>query len=84
MLRFRGHQETLFKLCSDLRWKQTNMAGFLEITPQTLNRYWRGERELPRQLFEKILDEITDECLEKGLNMMGLEDRVKLLEEKLG
>ena len=83
-LKYRGDQARLFKLCHDLKWKQTSIAGFVEISPQVLSRYWQGQRELPEHLFDKILDHITKDCLEKGINMMGLEDRVARLEAKIG
>lgn len=83
-LKYRGDQARLFKLCHDLKWKQSSLAEFLEISPVVLSRYWHGTRELPKPLFQKILDQITDDCLDRGMNMMGLEDRVKRLEDKLG
>ena len=83
-LKYRGDQARLFKLCADLKWKQSHIALYVGISRQEMNQFWQGKRELPEHLFDKILEQITSDCLDKGIDMMGLEDRVARLEAKLG
>ena len=84
MLKYRGDQARLFKLCSDLKWKQNKIAEMLDISPQVLSRYWLGHRELPHNLFDEILDLITKDALANGVKEIGLEERVEILEKKIG
>ena len=81
MTKFRGDQEKLFRLCSDLKWKQTTLSKLLGIAPQTLSRYWTLQRELPEHLFIKILEEVIGDAKKSDL---CLEDRIRILEERLG
>ena len=70
-LKYRGDQARLFKLCSNLKWKQNKIAEILHISPQALSRYWHGQRELPQNLFDEILDLIAKYSLENGVCLVS-------------
>ena len=80
MLIFRGNQKKLFELCKSIDWTQASIVDHLQMSPRTFNRYWLGERELPERFFDQILKE----CLARGAKAVPIEDKLKLVEEKMG
>lgn len=54
-IKFRGNQERLFGLVTDSRLRQSDLARLLGIAPATINRYATLKREVPEDLFNRIL-----------------------------
>ena len=55
-IKFRGNQEQLFELVTDSRLRQADLARLMGIAPATINRYATLKREVPEDLFNRILD----------------------------
>lgn len=59
-MRFRGDQKTLIEWCEKAGWNPNSLAAFLGESQRSIARYWSLERELPKELFDKILKEAFD------------------------